>query len=88
MSAVFRGEVIYKDEVFFHPSNNAVEMADSHTLVNASIIFTDKNERWELAIVGRNILDEDYLSGAATFVVPGGRPGLPRIVTASVKYRF
>lgn len=84
----FRGEVSYKDDVFYHPSNNAVEMADSYTLVNASITFTDKSEHWVVALVGRNIFDKDYLSGAATFVVPGGRPGLPRVVTASVKYRF
>ena len=83
-----RGEVTHKDDAFFHPSNNSVEKSEAYTLVNASISFVDRSEHWEFAVVGRNILDEEYLSGAATFIVPGGRPGLPRVVTGSIRYRF
>jgi iron complex outermembrane receptor protein len=51
----------YQDEVFFDSINNPLLSEDSYWLQNARIAWTSVDERWEAAVWGRNLNDEEYM---------------------------
>jgi iron complex outermembrane recepter protein len=58
--------VSYEDEAIFVYSNVAPEfhgMTDERTLLNASITYTDANERFFARLYGRNLTDKEYRVG-------------------------
>ena len=63
-NAIFRIDFNYRGNMFATPMNLAHN--GSRTLTNAS--FTVGGEKWQLALWGRNILDEEYV--ANSFVLP------------------
>ena len=77
-----RGEVAYKDEVYFFPDLDPDVVADDYTLFNASIGLRAEDDSWEIMLWGKNIFDEEYLrngsrnrdAGAASFAAAVGGP--------------
>jgi iron complex outermembrane recepter protein len=58
--------VSYEDEAIFVYSNVAPEfhgLTDERTLLNASITYTDANERFFARLYGRNLTDKEYRVG-------------------------
>ena len=51
----------YQDEVFFDSINNPLLSEGSYWIHNARIAWTSLDERWEAAVWGRNLNDEEYL---------------------------
>ena len=56
----------WQDEIFLEPSN-ALEVQDSYTIWNARIAFKTLDEKWELAVWGKNLDDELYRFGSVAF---------------------
>ncbi|MGI9287747.1 MAG: TonB-dependent receptor [Pseudomonadales bacterium] len=56
-----RGDYIYSDSFLFATENPALEQ-ESYGLFNARIGFAAANDRWELALIGENIADEEYFA--------------------------
>ena len=77
-----RGEIAYRDEVFFFPDLDPDLVAEDYTLVNAMIGLSAADESWEIMLWGKNIFDEEYLAegsrnrdaGAASFDAAIGGP--------------
>ncbi|HLF32174.1 MAG TPA: TonB-dependent receptor [Xanthomonadales bacterium] len=74
-----RGEYNWQDQVFFTADNNDIETQDSFGLVNASLGYETANGSWRVVLWGKNLSDEEYVTGTAGFPPGGrsGRPGLP-----------
>jgi len=64
---------------------------ESFTLYNASIAYVPASGRWRLALIGRNLSDEDYLLVGYNIPVVGVRTGsfgAPRQVIGTFQYNF
>ena len=83
-----RGELTFKGEAFYSPSNNNLERQSAYSLLNARIAWRSPDERWELSINGRNLGNKKYIEGAALFLGPTGRPALDRMIVGSVRVNF
>lgn len=77
-----RGEVAYKDEVYFFPDLDPDLVGEDYTLVNASIGIRAADDSWEIMLWGKNIFDEEYLqegsrnrdNGSDSFAAATGGP--------------
>lgn len=56
---VFSTQYKYKDEYFLDPANTPARAIDSTADLTARIAFTTGDERWEFALEGSNLTDED-----------------------------
>ena len=83
-----RGEYNWQDDVFFTADNNNIETQDSFGLVNASLGYETANGSWRVVLWGKNLGDEDYVTGTAGFPAAGisGRPGPPLTYGLSVTW--
>ena len=80
----------YQDEVFFDSLNNPLLSEDSYWLYNGRIAWTSLDDRWEVAVWGRNLGDEEYMSYAFDLSFFGFHEqmlGTPRMFGAEVTYR-
>lgn len=57
-----RTDLAWRDKVFFKPSNNPLFTGTATTLVNGRIAWQPSSEVWEIALYGRNLTDERYVS--------------------------
>ncbi len=85
-----RGEYIFRENTRspedpnYNPAFESVEgYTDDTTLVNARVAWTNSEASWEIALWGRNLLDEKSLNGisqitAASFGTPYARIADPR----------
>jgi iron complex outermembrane receptor protein len=87
-----RGEYNYQSEVFFSPFNERDVRQSGYELVNVRATLRPNNDRWEVSLWGRNILDEDYLTTAFRFDSTGfnvlGNVGAARTYGIDVGIRF
>jgi outer membrane receptor protein involved in Fe transport len=60
-----RGEVSYRDDVFFFPDLDPEVVGDEYTVFNASIGLSAVSGNWDVVLWGKNIFDEDYLTSAS-----------------------
>ncbi len=84
-------EYAYRDEVANDAANTPDLMQDSIELFNARLALFSANEHWEVAMFGRNLTDEVYLtSGVSTtsFGIVEGVYGRPREYGMTVKYIY
>ncbi len=67
-------------------------LTNSYTIANARIALHQPEGRWEFALWGRNITDEEYFIEAFDVFDPLGATakltGTPQVFGASVNYRF
>ncbi len=60
-----RGEIAYRDEVFFFPDLDPELVGPDYTLLNASIGVTAPSGMWDIVVWGKNLDDEEYLSSGS-----------------------
>lgn len=81
-SLTLRGDVAWRDRVYFKPNNLSQFSGAPYTLVNARATFASAGDKWEAAVFGRNLTDERY----ATYKTVGtdatgvSNPALPLAV--------
>ena len=78
---VMRGDVAWRDDVFFKPNNDPRYAGSSTTLINARIAYQPLSDRWELALYGRNLANERYASYKAVGTDATGVSNLDRPLT-------
>ncbi|MBI2969974.1 MAG: TonB-dependent receptor, partial [Gammaproteobacteria bacterium] len=77
------------DDRFLEATDQAFDRADAYWLVNMRAAVTSQDGRWEVALYGTNLFDEEYLSyinNIAFFKLDIF--GEPRTFGATVAYRF
>ena len=85
-----------QSRVYFTTANDGVqgvtgypEQQRSYGLVNAHLAWVSESELWKVVVSGSNILDKEYILGTANYTAAiAGRPGRPRVVTATLSRRF
>ncbi len=65
-------DINWNDDIEAGNDNDQLKVQDSFTLVNARIGYRFGNERYDLALWGKNIFDEDYHGGAFNSVIREG----------------
>lgn len=58
-------DINYSDDYFLTQDLNPLLFQDAYTTVNLRLALNDKDERWQLALLGTNVTDELYLLTAA-----------------------
>jgi iron complex outermembrane recepter protein len=61
------GQLSYQDDLFFTQINEAEVGQEAITLLDARIAWLDASGRWELAVHGKNLTDEDYFHNGVRF---------------------
>lgn len=82
----------YRSRTYYSLNNRGQSSMDSYALLNARVGFTSPDERWELALWGRNLTDKLYVTSAYD-TYGGAFPSLdslgdPRAYGLSVTYRY
>lgn len=54
----------YRSKVFFDPGNDPLIAQDAYWVVDARAAYTIDDGRWQLAVFGRNLTDEEYTNMA------------------------
>jgi iron complex outermembrane receptor protein len=67
--------VAYQDEQFSDLNEPAALRIPAYTTVDLSVALTDENDRFRVALIGRNITDENFVA-LKTAGGPGGAPRL------------
>ena len=55
---------VWQDEVSFPLNGDPLLVQDSYGLLNFSLSMIDKEDRYEVMLFGKNINDEEFVSGA------------------------
>ncbi|MCX2982604.1 TonB-dependent receptor [Halieaceae bacterium IMCC14734] len=62
-----RADMVYKDDVFYTNDTQAATFdllhADAYTVFNAGITYISPSDKWQLALVGKNLTDEREING-------------------------
>lgn len=58
-----RGSVAYRDDYWGFNTLEPEGRQDAYTLLDASIGLQSTSESWEVSLYGKNLADEDYISG-------------------------
>ena len=88
---VLRADYSYRSKIFNDVANNEAAAQDGYDLINARVSYLLPDGRWELAIFGTNLTDEEYLEHGLVPEAFGpaiGVAGRPREWGASARYRF
>lgn len=75
--------VTYRSQIFFEIPNNPLISQPGVTLFNARAGVAFADDRFELAVFGRNLSDEDYLLDAGN---TGGAFGIPTFIPAEPRF--
>jgi iron complex outermembrane recepter protein len=67
----FNGQYAYTSEQFSDLGRNPLLRLRATATIDASIGFSDKDDRWRLTLVGKNLTDESF----ASLITPGGPGG-------------
>ncbi len=90
----------YRTTQYFSPANDGVNGATGYPaqqgpvgLLNARLGWSSADGVWDAILIGRNLLDREYITMAADYGGPAlttviGRPGAPRTVSLQVTRRF
>ncbi len=90
----------YQTSQYFSPANDGVRgsmeylaQQDDMMLVNARVGWHSADDAWEALLVGRNLLEEEYITTAVDYGGPNvtslvGRPGAPRTVEFQLSRSF
>ncbi len=84
-----RGETFYQSRTFFVASNVLSQSQSGYALVNASLVYTTEDGRWDIGVYGKNLTDKQYVTATATISpVVSGRPGDPRTFGVRAAFRY
>ena len=88
-------DVSYQDDMFTSSPIDTTDplqtaqVSDAHYIWNAMAAFTSSDDRWRVAIEGKNLNDERVLVNTFDIgIVATGGYNAPRTWAASVGYRF
>ena len=89
----FRVDYAWVDDFYSNPGTDLQFPLDSYGLLDANILYTPASDRWDLAIYGKNLTDEQYFTQALNFqtIVLGyaqGTPGRDREAGVKINFHF
>jgi iron complex outermembrane receptor protein len=91
-SIVARSDWAYRSKTYHVVNNSPLLVQDSFGLLTARIAYIAPDERFEVALFGTNLTDEEYTTNgleSINFVgTADANPGRPREWGASLTYRF
>ncbi len=88
---IARGDYSYRSDFFNDISNSPGIAQDAYDLVNARLLYTPPSGRWDVALFGTNLTDEEYLENgfnAQAFGFNIGLAGRPREWGLTAEFRF
>jgi iron complex outermembrane receptor protein len=70
----------WQSTVFYTPFNDTIQRQAGYGLLDASAAYGPDSGRWSVSVYGRNLANQDYITGSFSSPPPaiGGRPGPPR----------
>lgn len=82
--------------VYFTAANEGIggvsdyrERQPDYAIVNGRVSWTSEDKRYQVQLIGTNLLDRDYVLGTANYTAAiAGRPGRPREVLGQLSVRF
>ena len=79
------------DPPLLKPASGEGYGVDAYWLVNGTLAYAPNDRNWEVALWGRNLLDEEYEETrnffAASDLTPVSAPGQPRMLGVRVSVR-
>jgi iron complex outermembrane receptor protein len=66
---------VYTDDQYADLNEPAITLIPSYSTVDLSVAFADKDDRYRLTLIGRNLTDESF----AAMITRGGPGGAPRL---------
>lgn len=90
-SVIVRGDWSYRDDYFNDVANSPFVAQEGFGLLNARLVYATPSDRWEVALSGTNLADEEYLEHGVAALSAGiatGIAGRPREWGLSMQYRF
>ena len=91
MGMGFQADMKYSDEMYKEATNDILAQSDDYTVWNARISLAGVDDRWEVALWGKNLGNEDYLEQSfvtSFFTITGDLYNIPRTYGASFTYNF
>jgi iron complex outermembrane receptor protein len=73
----FNGNMSFSSSYFTDPSSKPAGRQPSYRLFDAAVRLTDANDKWEMALIGRNLTEQYYISRNSDVLFTGSNPGLP-----------
>lgn len=89
----------YQTEQYFSPANEGIGVndypaqQDEYGILHARLGWRSPDQSWQVALIGRNLTDEEYITAATDFGGPAvdtvvGRPAPPRMWSLQASKRF
>lgn len=72
----------YSSEYFLNGLSNPIAVQDAYTSLDATLALRSSDERWEIALIGKNLTDEYVLTSAIDAPNTGTNTGLSTAVAA------
>ncbi len=91
MGVAFQADLKYTDDMYKEATNNPLARTDDYIVTNGRISLAGADEKWELAVWGKNLSDEDYREQVFVvdfFGITGDLYNAPRTYGASMIYNF
>ena len=91
LGMAFQADMKYTDEMYKEATNNPLAETDDYAVVNGRVSLIGADEKWELAVWGKNLSDEDYREQVFIvdfFGITGDLYNTPRTYGASLTYNF
>ncbi len=88
---ILRADYSYRSKIYNDISNSPLVTQEAYDLLHARLSFVPVSERWEVALFGTNLTDEEYLEHGIFIASLGpalGVAGRPREWGLSTKFRF
>jgi iron complex outermembrane receptor protein len=84
-----RGDYYRQSTSYAEPTNVAISAIRPYGVLNLGLGYESRDGGWGAQIIGKNVLDAQYLTAiASTGLVPNGIPGPPRTVALQLTKSF
>lgn len=81
------GQLSYQSRVFHTQNNENLIGQDGFALVDARVAYVAPDESWEIAVVGKNLFDQDYFQNTVRFTsLSQGNPADANNIGAALGY--
>ncbi len=90
-SAMFstRADLSYNGTRFYTASNNPLESGNDYVVLNLGASLSFDDDKWEVGVVAKNVMDEEYINRAVTIVgITNAQPSDPFSMYGYVKFSF
>jgi iron complex outermembrane receptor protein len=84
-----RGEAFFQSRTYFVATNDPAQSQAPYALVNASLVYTTPDGRWDVGLYSKNLTNRQYVTATATISpVISARPGDPRTFGVRASFRY